>query len=550
MHAVSIQPWRKRGSILFYSVVMLTIAGIAVLGVSRLVGSHLRGVRSAEERLKAQYIAEAGINQVVDWFNRGYWTWARTQPQAAHLDPSIFHDWTGSEFTNETFQNYFYPDTTTGRFVNLARDSVITNSFDILSRHPDYIPEVKTPDGAILGTITGLRVYSPDVSADPEGTVCWVECTARTADGTEAWVQMQLTDNQLAYLEILAAIMSKISVDGGGQFNVHWGEVWAHTSIDIPNTKFNGLPKDNDPQDPWFMMRAEGIVRINGNDTDGTQQLGYLPNGVSIPGTAQNYYIPYLEETLHPDIQMAKYGNRENLLQHVTDLEWPIYEYDRMKTICEIYGYPIFRTTPRGLIVYDKDLEGNPVTPVQELPFEDVFGNVIEPGLIDRDQMPPLYFIDTVDGNPPNGNVGDGGNVATITEQGNGTFYHGLFFMAANLDMEGQGNPPSVWGEKPDSSTEVIKKCRVHGLLYTYGTFEHNGQGVVFGAVYAEKGFGSGGCPEVYYDYRLKNLLRNRIGSTVIPQVWRYGYKYTYAEGEEDPDPYYLQEELERSDWL
>jgi hypothetical protein len=67
--------------------------------------------------------------------------------------------------------------------------------------------------------------------------------------------------------------------------------------------------------------------------------------------------------------------------------------------------------------------------------------------------------------------------------------------------------------------------------------------------VYAEKGFGSGGCPEVYYDYRLRNLLRNRIGSTVIPQAWRYGYKYTYSEGD-IPDPYYLQEELERSDWL
>ncbi len=533
-------PRRNRGSVLFYSIVMLTFAGFAVLGLTRLAGNYLKGVRASEQRLKAQYIAEAGINQVTDWFNRGYWTWARTRPEADYLDSYLFPDWTETEFTDEVFQDYFHPDSVTGRFVDLAGDSVITQSFDILSLYPTYVPQVKTPNGKSLGSITTLRVYAPDVSIDPEGTVCWVECSARTPDGTEAWVQMQLTDNQLAYVEVLGAVMSRVGVEGGGQFKIHWGEVWAHANVNIPNTAFVDVPKDNDPQDPWFAVRAEGIISIGGNHTDGTQKVGYLPNGLSIPLGAQNYYVPYLTDTLHPEIQMSKFGDRENLIQHATDLQWPVYEYDRMKRLCEILGFPIYRTTEEGLIVFDKDLDGNPVDPPVELPFEAAFGNAITPSEINYEEMPPLYFVDTVDGNPPNGNVEDGGNVATVRETGNSCFYYGLFFLAANIYLGGSGDPPQVEAEKPDSSTKVLSKCSVHGLLYTYGTYDQAGERTIYGAVYAESGFGSGGCPEVYYDYRLKHLLRNRLGSAVIPQLWKYGYQRT---GDE------TYTEFRRGDW-
>ncbi len=546
---------RNGGSILLYSVVTLTIAGFAVLGIARLSATHLRGVSSAEQRMKAQYVAESGASQVIDWFNRGSWTWAADYaaglPYPPAVDPSTFHTWQDCEFTDVLFQTYFQPDDETGRFVDTEGHSVITESLDVMRWFPEYVPVVHAPNGSPLATITNLKIYTPDETgddgtADPDGTVCWVECTARTVDGTEAWVQLRLTDNDLAFLDILAAIMSKTGVEGSGQFNVHWGEVWAHEDVDIPNTAFNGVPKDN--EDPWFFVRAEGVVEIGGNDTDGTQKVGYLANGLSIPSGAQNYGIPYLTETLHPDIH-KEFHNRENLLQHVPDLEWPVFEYERMKMACKIYGFPIYRTTAGGLIVYDKDLDGYPVIPPENRKFEDVFGNQIIPTLIDSQKMPPIYFIDTIDGNPPNGNVEDGGNVATITEQGNSTFYYGLFFLAANLDMEGSGNPPTIWAERPDQAMQLIKKCRVQGLIYTYGTFDHNGQSTMYGAVYAEQGFGAGGCPEVYYDYRLGDILRNRLGSSVVGQVWRFGYKYTYSEGE-TPDPYYLQEELQRSDWL
>lgn len=41
-----------------------------------------------------------------------------------------------------------------------------------------------------------------------------------------------------------------------------------------------------------------------------------------------------------------------------------------------------------------------------------------------------------------------------------------------------------------------------------------------WGEAYARQGYGAAGCSDIYYDWRLQDLLRNRLQSAVKPMLW------------------------------
>ncbi len=79
--------------------------------------------------------------------------------------------------------------------------------------------------------------------------------------------------------------------------------------------------------------------------------------------------------------------------------------------------------------------------------------------------MPPIFLIDTFDGQPPKA---DGSNLPTITVIGNGSFFYGYFFIAGNVNFGGAGNSPTYdTPERPDGtiSETPIPNARMAGLL-------------------------------------------------------------------------------------
>lgn len=580
---------KRRGSILFYTVIMLVSAGVAVMAVTRLVRMNLDQVHESGARLQALYAAESGIQQTIDWFNRGYYTWYVTTnggtttqvssaqtvesapltlasasslgtlqkptpsptnsltPQSTSSPSSTaapepitattenYHTWDDNEFPDSSFQNFFHPDTTTGHYLDVYGVSTIKTTLDVAKdqKYASYLPTIADSSGNSVATITTLRIIPPQ-TGDPKNTIAQVYCEAKVRafdrpkdrdHYTVAQVHVWLYDNRLVNIKVPAAIMSRSTVVTNGQFNVHWGEVWSTSNLDFPNTSMNGVPTQS--EDQWYEARSEQNITINGEYADGTVKGG--TSSTPVAASAGNYYVPYLESLLDPS-NWRKFDGRENLHQHATDLKWPDYDYKDVKSLARQMGIPIFGTTSEGHL-YLETSDGR-----EENTFEGWFNGqtvsltssggvdteAITPDTVDPEELPPMYFIDTVDGEAP---AADGSNLATIDIQGNKPFMYGLFFGAANFNFGGAGDSPTlVQAEKPDLTEGQVPNCRIQGLLYSYGWVNKNGQGSIYGAVYANRGYGAGGCPDIYYDWRLQDILRNRLGSSVKPMLWEYKF--------------------------
>ncbi len=474
-------PRPKRASILLTTVVMLVVAGLAILALIQLTTQNVRDVARSEQRLQAFYTAEAGAQRVIDWFNR----------------PEVSPD-----------PEYFSPDED-GNYVDELGRSIITES---LEAPPDFLPEVRRgANEAFRGRVTTL-IVEPPWSDDPPFTVARLTSIGEADGGVDATVQMRLMDNRVPSITSPGAILSLRAASSGGQFQVNWGEIWTREALHLPQPLWNRFPTSDD--DPWFGVRSETHLRDHqGSDyADGRDRHAYT--STPIEPTAPNYYQPFLEETLHQSNN--NYRGYENLWQH-QQIDWPTYDYETMKHLVQYHGFPIYRTTPEGDLITGHDANGEPIVQT----FMEVFDSreFANPNEVDPDNAPPIYFIDTVDGNPP---APDGSNMATIRVQGQGPFFHGSFFIAANVRFGGAGNSPSLdHPRRPDDSIgQRINDTRLYGLFYTYGLAELYGNGDIFGSIIAEGGFEGGGNWEVFYDHRLSDESRTRIGSRLMADLW------------------------------
>jgi len=101
-----------------------------------------------------------------------------------------------------------------------------------------------------------------------------------------------------------------------------------------------------------------------------------------------------------------------------------------------------------------------------------------------------------------------------------------IFYIAGNLTMGGVGDPPGYDVRDPDDwandsgPSVMLNKILHDGIIYTKGILDKAGVGLVYGAVYAEGGFGSAGCPEVYYNEGLRNYgLQLESGVGIV--MWK-----------------------------
>ncbi len=477
---------RRRGSILITTVVMLVVAGIAILAVIQLTTQNVRDVARSEARLQSFYVAEAGAQHVIHWFNR---------PNESPDPP------------------YFSPDET-GNYLDAAGNSIITESLEIEAPH---LPRIITGDRTTeRGQVIRLFV-EPPWDEDPPGTVARVTSIGEAGQSrVDSTVEIRLIDNRVPAITSPGAVISRHGATSGGLFQVNWGEIWAAHNLILPHPLRQKFPNQTD--DPWFAARTEQHLIRHGESgiryADGRVDGAFT--STPIEPTAPNYHIPFLEDTLAP--QNNNYRDYENLHQHVTDLAWPNYDYETIKLLAQYHDFPIYRTTSDGRLITGEDpATGAPIIQT----FEEVFNRKdgIHPNDVIPEEAPPVYFIDTIDGNPP---AEDGSNLAEIRVSGQGPFFYGNFFVAADMHLAGAGNSPTLGDPiRPDGSIgRSINNLRLYGMFYSYGQAELQGSGDIYGSFHAEQGFSGGGNWEIFYDIQMQNENRVRIGSNLRAQLW------------------------------
>ena len=492
------------------SVVMISIAGFTTMVWLGYLTNFFRTAEFDRERVVAFYAAEGGVHQVVNWFNN---------PAAYTPNSVLFTPFTTTDPTTGYQSTSYFDANNNSRFWAYP-DDPNTPEVEGYKVPSSLLRTFTFPGGAELSRIESITISGPPgstpVFARP---ICKVTAVGRAMRNTRRTVEMLLFEPIPGNAAAPGAILTGAAATFDANATAHWGQVWAREPITLPANLTQKVlsPKD----DPWYFCRTEDVLYYGqvGNYANGASSVGYT--ATPIAEGASNYFKPYLnavDRTLRP---------YENLLQHQT-LKWPTYSYDAWKAFTLQRGLPYYRTLAGSNLIFPTDANGDY--------YRDAGGNVItstsDPngpktydGLFNNDPSSPTYddpaktyaFIDTIDGNPP---APDSSNLADLQVAGQSTHSHGNYFIAADINFTGQGNPANYRAERPDGSFQMLQKLAHNGFLCIWGTANMAGDRVFYGSVYAAKGFSGGGTPDVYYNHKLGDGSFMPIVSRVSTRLW------------------------------
>ncbi|MCC5875903.1 MAG: pilus assembly PilX N-terminal domain-containing protein [Candidatus Sumerlaeia bacterium] len=558
---------KLRGSILLTSVVLMTVAGIGTTAWLSYVTQSARGSAQDRARTNALYAAEAGVEAVVDFFNNPS-RFQGTEPNSyeygeqpsnyplAH--PNVAPDWYGLfepyivsyafDADNEPlYNNGRLVTNRTTHFRNLAagnneavsRTSKVPTAVLDLTENPERI--FYDEEGREISRIHRIALIHPNDANIPWNLVpnnfriiTVVEATGRTPDGVEETISSIITENTTFEISSPGPIISRASAGYNGNFNVYWGEKWVASDVELENNFTNKFPRSH--EDPWFRFRTEGVfMNHNGNRyADGRVRGGFGNNAVA-PGTPV-YEVPFHTDYLEDRNQGT--GNNgftgfDNLLQN-QDIDFPEFDYNDWKTFVQQNGFRYYFTDTSGNIYgTERDPGSGNFGQIVSKSYADWFGTSPTDSNYDN-VSEKVVFIDSVPVDD-NGNTGprdennipiindtyyprnpaiNGGDpaarTATISIAGGGLHTRGAMFIAADMSLAGQGNPPSSTqvpnvkkpdGSSPDSSFRIAH----NGFKYIWGEFNSSGNRTVYGSLYTERGYHSSGTPEVYYNVEMQD---------------------------------------------
>jgi len=281
-------------------------------------------------------------------------------------------------------------------------------------------------------------------------------------------------------LIIPAALINLATVPQLGTGVVHWGESWSKANFNVLNKSQLGmLDKTSGSYDQWAKYRTEGQLLFNTTWQSGVGKDIYDASNPTrrFPASAP---------------ASGKYETGFEQFIPAGALQWPdlASKYDDFKDFALQFSR-----------YYTTDAAGNVYKgPVKDAAHLVVFNT--EFGEADRVNTPyDFVFIDTFDGNRP---AADGSNLATLLNSGTGIGMKGIFYICANFDQTGAGNPASLPNaQKPDDSVVSLAQVYLDGVLYTAGTIHFGGNPVIYGSVVSQKGYLPGGTPNVYYNHNL-----------------------------------------------
>jgi hypothetical protein len=493
------------------SLVFILIIALSIAALLQYSTSSRRLTQRRVERENIYYTAEAGVDQVVHWFNF----------PDEYTDTGLFaKDSTTDTYYDSDDDNVFedrgLPLTLLNYDANLSEDLIV------FTNEP-----INTGERARVTRLDISLPTSDDLAIDPDSIIV-VDSTSTLAEDLiqplgqrrTRTIRVVLSSDPPFPLVLPAAIISHALLSTDGQFNVHWGQAWSQSDQEISN--LNNVTSAWD--DPYAGVYTEGWFRKNVKYADGTMAWSNDPLVPADP----NYNQPW-------DLT-GGLDEFENLYQQydMATTVFPLYDdisswsdltldYDGWKIAALDRGL-YFSTDASGNIY--QGTEENVDTLLTNAEFYDIInqsGDIVF-GATAADQVlpaPQIIFVDTIDGQPPNGiPVGQvGSNMCDISLGGGSVFTRGVFYVAGDLVYGGAGSAPTIWAETPDLTFEQIQ-CNHHGVIYTDGIYDQSGQRFVYGSIVAYGGFGTGGSPDVYYDYRLASGLPFSFNSEVSIARW------------------------------
>jgi len=459
---------RQRGSILVVTFTLCMVMALAALWMTRTLLDHQKMNQRRRDLNRAYFAAEAGVAQVLHWGN--------------------FPE----EYDNLDQNGLFYRDPETGNFPNLTH---------ALNEHGEYVIA-----GDLLATfaskynfdvsnINEIVLIPPDPLNDPITCLFKVRSEGASPSGATRRIlaYIQPTPFENTEIKLMAGLISLASASQAGNGRVHWGESWSKSDFNMlgkPPSLY--LDKTDPDYDPFAKYRTE--ARIIFPSTWKRKKVGQdiweeLTRRYPGDSPASGNFANGFEQFIPPGI-----------------LQWPDFLslYDEFKEQAKKHGR-YYSTDASGNIYKDGVEDADHL-----VDFDTEFA------VADRETSPyDLVFIDTIDGNPP---AADGSNLATVVNSGAGPGLKGVYWIGASYDQRGAGNPPSIsYAEKPmlqmDGSVEYVTTTLpepgsntgvyLDGVLYAAGTMHYRGNPVVYGSVIAERGYLSGGTPDIYFNHKL-----------------------------------------------
>ena len=459
---------REKGAVIMLAIVVVSVLSLCLVWFMSYQMDLGKMGNRRREQMRAFYVADIGIQRVVHWFNH---------PEEYTPNTTLF-----TKF--EDTEAYF----------DASDQSRFTSTVNVPS---GLLPVVYDANNSYFGKLTNLMLLPPDASADPIPCIVKVQSIGEARNGPPKTIMVYLNSAQTFNVECPAAIVSEQNAMWGGQFNIHWGEVWAKTNANLPNLAHVRTAFKNDK---WLKLKTEAYVMHKDNkDTlvyaDGTNNGSKTP----LPPTALNYYQPWLNAP-------SPYDSLKEIYQHQT-ITFPQFDYQKYKDYAILKGKYYIAVDDNSLI-----RDGQTISVNQ---FES------EITTLDPDNG-PYEFIFVDNPSQQNPDIYPSTPMVTLQLSGNGPHSKGVLYIANNVKISGSGSTPDVTNAvDPDNNIQTLVQVRHQGLFYTSGIYDQTGQNTIYGSCVAKRGFGSGGCPEVWYDYRLKYGTLMTTGSNVRRVLWK-----------------------------
>jgi hypothetical protein len=466
--------------------VMLTVVGlVAIISSSTETAIAI----NAKGSTQALYLAESGVARVAEWFRL-----PDTFTTTGHFNAPSPYTWTGAAtqfFLERQQQNSSYLGTdgvsqyhgTTAQPDLLFKSSTSNDNTLLNDPSSGFFKDI-----AAYGDITELMVYAPTSGS---GNICTIRVTAQSKLGGQRTIEQELSPNPFSGLN--SAMQSGLGASWNGNGTIHWGDVLVqgNASLQLNKTPYpyqnGGLTSDFDR---WANISVSGTFsgQAAGNPTPYATTCTPNPDGGSYPQVC-----------------------RTNLKQQQT-VQIVKWDYQTTKTTALNYSsYYVFD----GSNVRQGGLSG----PVVNLNTLMTTNN-------------GFVFIDTPNQKDP----AAGGTPFTLSQTGTpGGLIQGAFYVAGNLSFGGLGGATSENVKappNPDNCNTSLGPCptageresanlglHIKGVLYSTGTMNFTGNPGIFGAVVAESGFGSGGTPDIWYDWDIRRRISNMIPTS--KKIWR-----------------------------
>lgn len=461
-HQISPRRSRRRGTVLIGSIIMITIAALAVSSWLFFVVHGMRAADRDRARTHAFYAAEAGVERVVSYFNipslytgafpDGYDSQSQ-HPATIPLQHAVYPDFydlfepyildyarNSDGLPIDASGNPIWDSQSNSRigteppvvtafsyFANPGRGGALAS---VTSKIPTGDLEVDDTlvflghEGEEIARVTSLRFIHPSDFAPGElaaavaavGPVIGkVVSIGRSPSGTEVSVETLITESLVPNISSPAAIISEASVTYNGRFEVYWGEVWSKSDVNLPGNYLNMIPRNPDDgqyswanqarnrKDPWFAFRTNGVFRNHqGNQyADGRERQAFN-NSPLTPDLGDLYYQPFHPDYLHSS-NTSSHEGLDNMRQH-QELEFPNYDYDEWKRFFQLYDLPYFWTDASGTVYgRERDPSSNNYGEIVGKSYQNWFG--VSPSDPNYNEfLQQFAFIDSVpvddNGNP------------------------------------------------------------------------------------------------------------------------------------------------------